>query len=78
MALTPTPVLKLQDIEIQFVVTTDASDATDGAILEQDFRNVLQLVAFASRNLNGAEMQYSAQERELPGIVWALAQWKHY
>ena len=35
-------------------------------------------MAFASRKLNGAEMRYSAYERELLGIVWALAQWKHY
>ena len=49
-----------------------------GAILEQDFGNGLQPVAFASRKLNGAEMRYSAYERDLLGIVWALAQWKHY
>ena len=35
-------------------------------------------MAFASRKLNDAEMRYSAYERELLGIVWALAQWKHY
>ena len=35
-------------------------------------------MAFASRKLNGAEIRYSAYERELLGIVWALAQWKHY
>ena len=60
------------------MVTTDASDAAVGAILEQDFGNGLQPVAFASRKLNDAEMRYSAYERELLGIVWALAQWKHY
>ena len=60
------------------MVTTDASDAAVGAILEQDFGNGLQPVAFASRKLNGVEMRYSAYERELLGIVWALAQWKHY
>ena len=60
------------------MVTTDASDAAVGAILEQDFGNGLQPVAFASRKLNNAEMRYSAYERELLGIVWALAQWKHY
>ena len=78
LALTTAPVLRLPDFERQFVVTTDASDAAVGAILEQDFGNGLQPVAFASRKLNGAEMRYSAYERELLGIVWALAQWKHY
>ena len=78
LALTTAPVLKLPDFDRQFVVTTDASDAAVGAILEQDFGNGLQPVAFASRKLNGAEMRYSAYERELLGIVWALAQWKHY
>ena len=78
LALTTAPVLKLPDFEKQFIVTTDASDAAVGAILEQDFGNGLQPVAFASRKLNGAEMRYSAYERELLGIVWALAQWKHY
>ena len=60
------------------MVTTDASDAAVGAILEQDFGNGLQPMAFASRKLNDAEMRYSAYERELLGIVWALDQWKHY
>ena len=78
MALTTAPVLKLPDFEKQFVVPTDAGDAAVGAIVEQDFGNGLQPVAFASRKLNGAEIRYSAYERELLGIVWALAQWKHY
>ena len=78
LALTTAPVLKLPYFERQFVVTIDASDAAVGAILEQDFGNGLQPVAFASRKLNNAEMRYSAYERELLGIVWAIAQWKHY
>ena len=76
--MTTAPVLKLPDFERQFVVTTDASDAAVGAILKQDFGNGLQPVVFASRKLNNAEMRYGAYERELLGIVWALAQWKHY
>ena len=60
------------------MVTTDASDVAVGAILEQDFGNGLQPVAFASKKLNGVEMRYRAYERELLSIVWALAQWKHY
>ena len=78
LALTTAPVLKLPDFERQFVVTTNANDAVVGAILEQDFGNGLRPVAFASRKLNDAEMRYSAYEWELLGIVWALAQWKHF
>ena len=78
MALTIAPVLKLPDFDRQFVVTTDASDAAIGAILEQDFGDGLHPIAFASRKLNGAEMRCSAYERELLGIMWALAQWEHY
>ena len=73
LALTIAPVLKLPDFERQFVVTIDASDAAVGAILEQDFSNGLQLVVFASRKLNDAEMRYNIYEWELLGIVWALA-----
>ena len=78
LTLATAPVLKLPDFDRQFVVTTDASDAAVGAILKQDFGKGLQPVAFASRKLNGAEIRYSAYERELLGIVWALGQWKHY
>ena len=73
LALTTAPVLMLPDFGKQFVVTTDASDAAVGAILEQDFGNGLPPIAFASRKLNNAEMRYSAYERELLGIVWAIA-----
>ena len=49
-----------------------------GAILEQDFGQGLQPVAFDSRKLNPAETRYSAYERELLGIVWAIGKWRHY
>ena len=70
--------LRLPDFDQQFVVTTDASDVAVGAILEQNFGSGLQPIAFASRKLNKAEIRYSAYERELLGIVWALGQWRHY
>ena len=78
VAMATAPVLRLPDFEKQFVVTTDASDVAVGAILEQDFSSGLQPIAFASRKLNATEIRYSAYERELLGIVWAIGQWKHY
>ena len=63
------PVLKMPDFECPFVVTTDASLVLVGAILEEDFGQGLQPIAFESRKLNPAETRYSAYERELLGIV---------
>ena len=51
VALATAPILRLPDFERQFVVTTDASDAAVGAILEQDFGNGLQPIEFASKKL---------------------------
>ena len=78
IALATAPVLRLPDFNHQFVVTTDASDVAIGAILQQDVGVGLQPIAFASRKLQQAEVRYSAYERELLGIVWAIGQWKHY
>ena len=70
--------LQIPNFELQFVVTTDASLVSVGAILEQDFGKGLQPVAYESRKLNPAETRYSAYERELLGIVWAIGKWRHY
>ena len=72
------PVLRIPKFELTFVVTTDASLVSVGAILEQDFGQGLQPVAYESRKLNPAETRYSAYERELLGIVWAIGKWRHY
>ena len=69
------PILHLPDFDLQFVITTDASDMALGAILEQDFGNGLQPIAYASRKLNATEARYSVYKRELLGIVWVVGQW---
>ena len=46
--------------------------------MERDFGQGLQPVAFESRILNPAETRYSAYERKLLGIVWAISKWRHY
>ena len=59
------PILQLLDFDKPFVLTTDASNAAIGAILEQDLGHGLSPVAYASRKLNNAESRYSAHECEL-------------
>ena len=78
MALATAPILLLPDFELPFVITTDASEAAVGTILEKNHGRTFQPVAFATRKFNSTEMRYSAYERELLGIVWALGQWRHY
>ena len=76
VAIATAPILRLPAFEHQFVITTDASDVAIGAILEQDFGLGLQPIAFSSRKLNSTKIRYSADERELLDIVWAIGQWK--
>ena len=78
VAIATAPILRLLDFERQFVITINAIDVAIGAILEQDFGSSLQPIAFSNRKLNTTKIRYSAYERELLGIVWAIGQWKHY
>ena len=77
-AMVTAPVLQLPDFNREFTVTTDASEVSVGAILQQDFGSGLQPVCYESRKLIPAETRYSAYERELLGITWAVGKWRHY
>ena len=78
IAMITAPVLQLPDFDREFTVTTDASEVSVGAILQQNFGKGLQPICYDSRKLNPAECRYSAYERELLGIVWAVGKWRHY
>ena len=72
------PVLQLPDFDREFIVTTDASEVSVGAILQQNFGKGLQPICYDSRKLKPAECRYSAYERELLGIIWVVGKWRHY
>jgi hypothetical protein len=61
-----------------FTVSTDASDFAIGAVLQQDHGNGLLPVAYLSRKLNSAEINYPVHEKELLAIVHAVRQWRHH
>ena len=62
-----------------FIESTDASSKAVGAVLSQlDDNGREHPIHYASRNLNEAEKNYSAFEREALGIVFALKKFRHY
>jgi hypothetical protein len=76
-ALMNAPVLAVPDLRpnaAPFHVICDASGVGLGAILEQDGHPV----AYESRKMNGAELNYGAGEQELLAVVHAMRTWRCY
>ncbi|KAL1130383.1 hypothetical protein AAG570_013321 [Ranatra chinensis] len=72
------PVLRFPDFTKQFVVIIDANQVALGAVLSQLDHLGDRPVAFASRKLTSVESRYSATERELLGVVWAVEYFRPY
>jgi transposase InsO family protein len=77
-AFTTTPFLVHYDPDKPTRLETDASGYALGAILSQlhDYR--WRPVAFWSRKMNSAEVNYHTYDQELLAIMEALKHWRHY
>ena len=73
-ALVRAPVLATTDFDANFVVETDASDMTVGAVLMQHD----QPVAFMSKALNSAQCNYYTTNYQLLEIMLACKRWCPY
>jgi hypothetical protein len=76
--LTYQPILQYPDFSREFILTTDASNQGLGAVLSQGDIGKDLPVAYASRNLNKAEKNYSTSEKELLAIVWGVKHFRPY
>jgi hypothetical protein len=72
--LTTTPILKVPDMDADFLVCTDAFKEGLGGVLMQDER----VIAYISRKLRRHEENYTMHNLELLAIVYALKVWRHY
>jgi len=76
--LTSSPILLHPDTTKPFIVECDASSFAIGAVLSQyDNENRLHPVAYFSRSLNNAELNYSITDKELLAIKDAFSTWRH-
>jgi hypothetical protein len=79
MTFTSAPILIHPDPAKPFIVETDASDFALGAILSQfGIDGLLHPVAFYSRKLTSAEINYQVYDKELMAIITAFEQWRPY
>ena len=77
--LTQAPVLRLPDQRLPYSVFTDASNVAIGAVLAQKHSDgVHHPIAYYSRKLKDAEVNYAVHDKELLAVKDALLEWKHY
>ena len=76
--ITSQPVLALPRRKEKFRVETDASGHAIEGVLSQEQDGKWKLIAFLSRTMQPAEMNYKIYNKELLAIVETLAKWRQY
>jgi hypothetical protein len=78
-AFSEVSILIIFDPEKEITVETDVSDFALGAVLSQAGKDgKQQLIAFHSRKLSLAELNYEIYDKELLAIVDAFREWRVY
>src|SRR5208282_2988193 len=76
--LVTAPVLAMPADEGAYVVDTDASAFALGAVLQQEQKGRLCVIAYASRGLDKAERSYCTTRKELLGVLFGLKKFRHF
>ena len=75
---TTAPILEHYDPTLPCIIETDASDFAIGAILSQPHGKRLHPVAFMSRKMDKAELNYEIYDKEMLAVVVAFKEWRRY
>ena len=76
--LTTAPVIATPDWGEPIELMCDASDFAVGAVLGQRKSNVFHVIYYASKKLNGAQLNYTTTEKELLAIVFGFEKFRSY
>ena len=76
--LVSTPIVVAPDWDLPFQLMCDASDYAIGAVLGQKRERIFQVIYYASRTLNDAQLNYATTEKELLAIVFAFDKFRPY
>ena len=72
------PILKLPNIDLPYVIQTDASNTGIGAVLLQEYEGIKHPICYISRKLLQREQNYSVGERECLAVIWAIHKLQRY
>ena len=73
--LTTAPILAYPVMGKDFILDTDASQFTVGAVLSQEHDGKERVIAYMSKTMNKSELQYCTTRKELLAVITAL---KHF
>ena len=76
--LVSTPIVIALDWDLMFELMCNNSDYAIKAVLGQKRERIFQVVHYASRTLNDAQLNYAATEKELLAIVFAFDKFRAY
>jgi len=77
-ALTSPPILAIPNDSDEFILDTDASEKSIGAVLSQVQDGVERVISYAGKTLNKREINYCITRKELLTVVFALKHFKQY
>ena len=77
-ALISAPIIQSPDWSLPFEIMCDASDYAVGVVLGQIKDKKHHTIAYASKTLTGAQLNYATTEKELLVVVFAIDKFRSY